>query len=167
MNWQDDPRIQQQLRERAVRNGILRTALIWTPLFVLAAGALLFFLFDVLTGGERGTWFLLVVLGLFTTLFGFQAVHALLDLRGEPRTTEDLVVRRWSRTDSFVMRSHYVRLAGKQILRGDVDLLDGVREGDRVLVRYYPHSAVILSCERLPAEPLDAAEAPSAEREQR
>lgn len=153
MNWQDDPEIQRQLRERAVRNGILRTAVVWTPLFVVAAGALLFFLFDVLTGGDRGTWFLLVVLGLFTTLFGFQSIHALLDLRGEPRSAEDLVVRRWSRTDSFVMKSHYIRLAGKQILRGDVDILDGVREGDRVAVRYYPHSAVVVSCERLPDEP--------------
>jgi hypothetical protein len=166
MSWQDDPEIQRQLRERAVRNGILRTALIWTPLFLLAAGALLFFLVDLLTGGDRGTWFLLVVLGLFTTLFGFQAIHALLDLRGEPKSIEDLVVRRWSRTDSFVMRSHYVRLASKQILRGDVDLLDGVREGDRVVVRYYPHSAIIVSCERIPEEPGAMVEQPPREREQ-
>jgi len=149
MNWQDDPEIQRQLRERSVRNGILRSAIIWTPLFLITAGALLFFLFDMLTGGERGTWFLLVVLALFTTLFGFQSIHALLDLRGEPRETQDVVVRRWSRTDSFVMRSHYIRLASKQILRGDLDLLDGVREGDRVNVRYYPHSAVITWVERI------------------
>ena len=149
MNWQDDPEIQRQLRERSVRNGILRSAIIWTPLFLITAGALLFFLFDMLTGGERGTWFLLVVLALFTTLFGFQSIHALLELRGEPRETQDVVVRRWSRTDSFVMRSHYIRLASKQILRGDLDLLDGVREGDRVNVRYYPHSAVITWVERI------------------
>ncbi len=157
MNWQDDAEIQRQLRERSVRNGILRSAIIWTPLFLITAGAFLFFLYDVLTGGERGTWFLLVVLGLFTTLFGFQSIHALLDLRGEPRETEDVVVRRWSRTDSFVMRSHYIRLASKQILRGDLDLLDGVREGDRVFVRYYPHSAVITWAERI-----EVAESPGA-----
>lgn len=163
MNWQDDPEIQQQLRERGVRNGILRTAIIWTPFFLVCLGALLYFLVDLLMGGHKGTWFLIVVLGLFTTLFGFQSIQALLDLRAQPREVEDLVTRRWTRTDSLVMKSHYVRLSSGQILRGDVVILAEVREGDRVAARFYPHSAVLLSCERivepLPAETEDAFEA--------
>ncbi|MGE5594550.1 MAG: hypothetical protein ACM3S1_00795 [Hyphomicrobiales bacterium] len=157
MNWQDDPEIQKRLRENAVRNGILRTAIIWTPLFLVALCALLFFAFDMITGGGRATWFLLVVLGLFTLLFGFQSIQALLDLRSEPRSLEDIIVRRWSRSDSLVMRSHYIRLGNGQILRGDLDLLGDVREDDVVRVRYYPHSAVLVSCERVRTEEEPAA----------
>ena len=51
-DWRNDSEIQQQLRERGVRNGILRTAVIWTPLFLVSAVALLYFLFDVLTGAD-------------------------------------------------------------------------------------------------------------------
>ncbi|MCC7364133.1 MAG: hypothetical protein IT303_07145 [Dehalococcoidia bacterium] len=151
-DWQDDPEIQQRLREGRVRNGILRTAIIWTPLFLVSAVALVYFLADILTGGNQGTWFLIVVLSIFTVLFGFQAIQAIMDLRSEPRHTEDIVTRRWSRSDSLVMRSHYIRLASKQILRGDLDLLMEVKEGDRVSVRFYPHSAILVSLDRL-AEP--------------
>lgn len=149
MNWQDDPELQQAQYEHGVRNGILRTAIIWTPLFLITGGALLYFLFDLLTGGDSGTWFLIVVLGIFTTLFGFQSIQALLDLRTSPRETEAVVTRRWSRSDSFVMKSHYIKLGSRQILRGDILLLDGVTEGDRVHVRYYPHSAVLVAVQRL------------------
>lgn len=154
IDWSDDPEIQRQLRERSVRSGILRTAIIWTPLLLLSAGALLYFAIDMLTGGGQATWFLLVVLGLFTTLFGFQSIQAILDLRARPRETEDIVTRRWSRSDSLVMRSHYIRLTGRTILRGDAYTLDGISEGDRVHVRYYPHSAVLVSAERV-VEPPD------------
>lgn len=156
--WQDDPEIQRKLRERAVRNGIIRTAVIWTPLFLVSAVAFVYFLFDVLTGGDNGTWFLIVVLAIFTTLFGFQSIQALLDLRTEPRALEEVVTRRWSRSDSLVMRSHYIRLANKQILRGDALMLAEIKEGDRVSVRFYPHSAVLLSVEKLLPPPKEADE---------
>lgn len=162
MNWQDDPEIQQQLRERGVRNGIVRTAVIWTPFFLLSLGTFLYFLVDLLTGGNKGTWFLIVVLGLFTTLFGFQSIQALLDLRSKPREVDDVVTRRWTRTDSLVMKSHYVRLGAGQILRGDPVTLAEIREGDRVVARFYPHSAVLVACERI-IEPLPETSTPSSE----
>jgi len=151
MNWQDDPELEQQRYEHGVRNGIIRTAILWTPLFVITAAAFVYFLIDMLTGGNNGTIFLLAVLALFGTLFGFQSIQSLLDLRSSPVQTESTVTRRWARTDSFVMRSHYIKLATKQILRGDVIVLDGIQEGDRVLARYYPHTAVLVSVEKLPA----------------
>jgi hypothetical protein len=60
------------------------------------------------------------------------------------------VTRRWARNDMLVMKTHYVRV-GAQILRADVDLLDGVKLGDEVEVRYHRHSAIVLFVERLPA----------------
>jgi hypothetical protein len=43
-------------------------------------------------------------------------------------------------------------LTSGQILRGDVVTLAGVKEGDRVRLTYYPHTAVIARLDRLPAE---------------
>jgi hypothetical protein len=154
MNWQDDPEIQQKLRERRVRNGILRSAIIWTPFFVVALAALLFFGFDQLTGGDRGSWFLVVVLLIFTVLFGSQSIQSLVDLIGQPRTARGEITRRWARNDMILMKTHYVRV-GKHILRGDIDILADVTTGDEVEVRFYAHSAVIVHVEKVdaPAQP--------------
>lgn len=157
MNWADDPEIQRVRRERAVRMGILRTALIWTPFFLVTGGAFLFFLYDQVLGEERGTWFLVIVLGGFATLFGFQSLQAVFDLFGQPRERRGVVTRRWARSDSFVFRTHYVRIGG-HILRGDRDLLMDVKAGDEVVVRYYPHSAVIVGLEKVPRASGDGSE---------
>lgn len=150
MNWQGDPEIQQKLRERAIRNSILRTALLWTPFFVVAVGALLFFVFDKITGGDSATWFLLVVLVILSVLFGSQAIQSILDLVSQPHSMKGEVTRRWARNDMLVMKTHYVRV-GTHILRGDVDLLADVKVGDDVDVRFYRHSAIIVGVERVPA----------------
>ena len=153
MSWDQDPEIAARLFEHRVRAGIIRSAIIWTPLFLVAAAALIFYLGDVLIGFDRGgTWFLIVVLAVLTLLFGFQAFQALLDLRAEPEEETGEVSRRWSRSDSLVMRSHYIRI-GDHILRGDLILLDGIKEGDDVRVRYYSHSAVIVHLEKLKPPP--------------
>ncbi len=149
MNWQDDPEIRRQTQEREVRGRVLRSALMWTPIFALAGGALLFFLVDQLVDGGRGSWFLVGVLTIFAFLFGFQSIQSLLDLWGHPRQREGLVTRRWARNDSFVIRTHYVRIDKNLLLRGDVHILDDIKEGDAVSVRYYPHSAVVVQIERI------------------
>ncbi len=152
-NWADDPLLADELRARRVRNGIVRSAVLWTPFFLALLAATLFFLFDRVTGGGHGgTWFLVVVLAIITGLFGFQSIQALQDLRTKPIDAVATVGRRWSRSDSLVMKSHYIRLTSGQILRGDVVTLAGVKEGDRVRLTYYPHTAVIARLDRLPAE---------------
>ena len=119
MNWQDDPEVRRKIQQGRVRGRIVRSLVIWGPLFLASLGALVFFTFDraVLGGDHGGTWFLVVVLAIFTLLFGFQAIQSFLDVRSEPRVATDFVTRRWSRNDSLVMRSHYVRL-GAMILPG-------------------------------------------------
>lgn len=160
MNWNDDPELARARRLAAARGKLLRTILIWGPLFLASAAGLLFWAFDraFLDGGHGGTWFLVVVLAILTTLFGFQAIQAVLDYLGEPHTESGLVTRRWTRSDSLVMRTHYIRL-GKTILHGDALILDGIREGDQVEATFYPHSAFLVWVEKL-APP--AATGPSA-----
>ena len=150
MNWQDDPQIRAEIKARGVRSRIVRSAVLWTPLFLISLGAALFYLFDTVLGSSHGgTWVLVIVLSVIATLFGFQSVQSLLDLRAAPLETTGLVTRRWARNDSLVLRSHYVRIDNR-ILRGDSDLLANIKEGDYVEASYYPHSAVIVWIERRP-----------------
>jgi len=145
MNWHDDPEIQKRMQREQVRGRLLRSILLWGPPFLLAAGALVFFTVDRFFLHEYGgTIFLLVVLLILTALFGFQAIQSLLDYIGEPVTDTGKVTRRWARSDSFVIKTHYIRV-GKNILRGDQIILDGIREGDYVEATFYPHSAVLIS----------------------
>ncbi len=138
---------------RHVRRGIIRTAIIWTPLFAICLGAWVYFLADQVFGLDRGgTWFLVVVLSIFAFLTGTQSIQALRDLREGPQELEGEVRRRWSHRESFVWPTTYIRI-GKKVLRGDGWLLQKVSAGDRVRLRYYPHSAVLIGVQRVQTEP--------------
>jgi hypothetical protein len=149
MNWSDDPEIQRQTYVSGARVRLLRSTVIWTPFFVASALGLIWVFIDraFLGGDHGGTWFLVIVLSIVTLLFGFQSMQSVLDFFGKPKVSSDFVTRRWSRHDSVVMKTHYVRM-GRMILRGDAFLLDGVREGDYVECTYYPHSAVLIWVEK-------------------
>ena len=149
-NWKDDPAIQEAMHRRGVRGRILRSALLWTPLFVLFLLLFVFYLWDTAlnSGDHGGSWALVVIIGVMTALFGFQSTQALMDLFGNPSSRTGMVTRRWSRSDSFIIKSHYIRL-GKQILRGDEFQFAGVKEGDYVDVTYYTHSAVVIWLEKV------------------
>lgn len=150
MNWQNDPEVLRLAQHSGVRSRLLRTVIIWSPFFLACLGGLLFFTFDrIFLGGDHGgTWFLVIVLAVMTALFGFQSIQSFLDWIGEPRVESGIVGRRWSRSDSFVIKAHYIRL-GKLILRGDELSLDGIREGDYVQATFYPHSAVLIWVDKL------------------
>ena len=150
--WKDDPDLQEEMHRRGVRSRIVRSAILWTPLAVIMGLLFLFYAWDTAfnSGDHGGGWVLVVIMGIMTGLFGFQAAQALLDLFGEPCTRTGLVTRRWSRSDSFVIKSHYIRL-GKQILRGDEFQLAGIKAGDYVDVTYYPYSAVVIWLDKAPA----------------
>jgi hypothetical protein len=158
-----DPLVQRAHQERRARNSLIRSAVIWLPLFAVSGGALLYFGFDKLTGGDSGTWFLLVVLSILSFLFGYQGIHALLDLIQGDTTTEGFVIRRWARTDSLVMRSHYIRLDSREIFRIDNLYHGEAKAGDYVRVRYYPRSAVVIELERVQVEELPEDKRPLAD----
>lgn len=149
MNWQDDPEIVRMSHHGSVRGRLLRSVLLWGPFFIASLAGLLFFTFDraFLGGDHGGTWFLVIVLLILTVLFGFQAIQSFLDYIGDPKVETGFVGRRWSRSDSLVIKAHYIRLE-KMILRGDQMILDGIREGDYVEATFYPHSAVLIWVEK-------------------
>lgn len=149
MDWQTDPYLRRIEMERTARNAVLRSAIIWTPFFVVALAALCWAVVDRLFIGDGSTWFLVVVLSVLTFLFGYQSIQAIRDLVGGSRTIEGEVKRKWSRTDSLVLRSHYIRLHTKQIIRIDDVFHGDVKVGHWVSVRYYPHSAMAIECESI------------------
>lgn len=151
MTWQDDPEIQKQTRLRSVRGKLLRSTIIWGPLFLLTLFGTLFYTVDILfLDREYGaTWVLVTILGILALLFGFQAIQSLLDFFDKPRVERGYVTRRWARSDSFVVRSHYMRLENK-ILRGDAYLLADIKEGHYVEATFYPHSAVLVWVDKVP-----------------
>jgi hypothetical protein len=150
--YNDDPDIQQAMIEHRVRRGLWMSALFWMPLFLISAGCLVYFGIDVFFDLDRGgTVFLLVVLTVLSILFGFQGFQAVLDLFGKPSVIEGFVTRRWSKSDSFVMRTHYIRLGKRNIFRIDKLLHGDMQEGDYVRIRHYRHSAVVLSVAKIEA----------------
>jgi len=159
MNWHDDPVLRDEIAEQIARSGIMRSAILWTPPFLLCLAGFLYFLADLVFGWGNGGIVLVIVIGGITFLFGFQAVQAIQDLRGQPAEIEEVVTRRWHKNDSIVLRTHYVRLGRGLILRGDKGLMERIEEGDRVAVRYYPNSAVLIGIKRLPDKEPEAAAA--------
>jgi hypothetical protein len=134
-----------QKREKSLRRGITQTAVIWTPIFAATAGAWVFFLWDRIQGPDYGsTWFLMVVLSIFLLVFGVQSTSALRDLFGQPREASGMVSRFWTKRDSFVFKSYYIRV-DRKILRGDRFVVGDVRAGDHVELRYFPHSGILIA----------------------
>lgn len=150
MNWYDDPELAAIRRVQQVRKGLIRSAIIWTPLFLAALAGGVFYAIDTATGSSYGgTWILVVILAIAAFLFGFQSIQAWLDLFGKPIDETGFVQRRWARRDSFVFQTQYIRM-DKRILRGDHLLLAEVKEGDYLRANFYPHSSVLVDVEKLP-----------------
>lgn len=143
----EDPLLSALEQEARARAAVVRQAVVWTPLFLAAAGAFVFFFIDEARGGDRGSWFLVGLLGVFTLLSGHMSIQALRDLSSGPVEQEGLVTRRWARTDAFIFRSHYVRVEPGIILRIDPRSHE-ISEGDYVSVRFYRGTGVAVIFER-------------------
>lgn len=158
MNWNNDADVQMALQESRVKRGLWINTFLWMPFFLAGLGLFIFFFLDVVLDLDRGgTVFLLFVLGILTVLFGFQGLQSVFDLFGKPKELSGWITRSWARSDSFVIKTHYIRIE-KHIFRVDKLLHGDVDAGDYVKVRYYPHSAVIIQIDKVP--PPEGEEAP-------
>ena len=142
----------------SARAEVLRTAILYTPLFVASLIGLVLMLV--------GVWdfaiVLLIILLILSFLFGYQSIQALRDLKAEPRTTRGPVSRIWSKMDLFVTRSYYIRV-GRNIFRVPFPVYFDLREEAKrmknagiedeyaieVQVVHYPHTGSVESVERL------------------
>lgn len=147
----------------SARSVLIRTAVIYTPLFLATLFAVLMMFF----GGWYGGPVLLVLALIALFLFGYQSVQSLRDLReGMTRSTRGPVTRIWSKRDMFVTRSYYINVE-RAIFRIPVESYWDLREEAKrmradgsdedywieVSVEHYPHSGNVVALERLGVVP--------------
>ena len=151
------------------RGALLRSAILFTPLFLASLLMTLAILAGVFDGG-----IILLVLGvILSLLFGYQAIQALRDLRANRLDlTQGPVTRIWSKMDLFVTRSYYINvnrnifripLQAYWDLREEAKRMraDGTDEDNRIEVRveHYPHTGNVTKVERLGVVPVSQPEA--------
>jgi hypothetical protein len=155
--------------ESPSRAGLWRTAIFYTPLFLLTLIACVLMLIGVFDGG-----IVLLIIGLIATfLFGYQSIQSLRDLRaGTTKITQGPVNRIWSKMDLFVTRSYYITV-DRNIFRIPIQAYwdlreeakrmraDGSDEDYRIEVRveHFPHTGNVVKVERLGVVPKAAVEA--------
>ncbi len=149
-----------EARIRRARRGLWRTALFWTPLFITVAGGGTYFFIRQATGDDGYGWVLPSLLVVFGSLFGYQGIQAIRDLRGGTAMVEGFITRRWRRFD-LGSRSYYLRIDGDKIIRTDRVQYDPVEQGNYVAVEYYPGSMIAVAVEK--REPPEGYEPPTDE----
>lgn len=152
--------------ERPSRAGLWRSAILYTPLFVLTLAALVLMLVGVIDDGPV----LLVIMLVLAFLFGYQSIQAIRDLRANRTViTQGPVNRIWSKMDLFVTRSYYITV-DRNIFRIPVQAYwdlreeakrmraDGSDEEYRIEVRveHFPHTGNVVKVERLGVVPRTA-----------
>lgn len=150
------------------RGALIRSALFYTPIFLLTLASLI----AMLTGALDGGPILIVIALVATLLFGYQSVQALRDLRvHQIVTTRGPVTRIWSKMDLFVTRSYYINvnrnifripLQSYWDLREEAKRMrtDGTDEDYRMEVRveHYPHTGNVISVDRVGVLPINQPE---------
>ena len=151
------------------RGALIRSAVFYTPLFLLTLASLVAMLGGLVDGGIV----LIVIAALATFLFGYQSIQALRDLRASRLVvTQGPVNRIWSKMDLFVTRSYYINVS-RNIFRIPIqsywDLreeakkmhADGTDDDYRIEVRveHYPHTGNVTKVERIGLVPIEQPEA--------
>lgn len=138
--------------ESTARGSVLRTALLYTPLFIASLAVMLL----MVVGVWQFAIVLFVIMGIVAFLFGYQSIQAMRDLRAEMRTTRGPVLRLWSKRDVFVSKSYYVAvnrsifripLPSYWDLREEVKRLRDAELDDEYRVEvellHYPHTGAV------------------------
>ncbi|PZC43090.1 MAG: hypothetical protein DK306_002156 [Chloroflexi bacterium] len=129
------------------RRQIIRSTLIWLPIFVLFASIAVFFLVRALTE-ESGAWIGFAIVGLIALLTMPLLIAALQDLRAAPIETEGQLARKWRKSDFLIAKAHYV-MVGKRVFRLDSHTwLQMPDVPARVHVLHYPHTNTLVDWRR-------------------
>jgi len=131
---------------RAARSSLRRTALVFTPLFLLSLAGIGIIIFNLAREGASGLIITLVLLLLAAFLTGHQSIQSLRDLRSSPTVSGGLVDRKWSRADLFILRSYYIYV-GRSVFKVTPLIYSELEEGDTVSVNHYPHTNTVIAVE--------------------
>lgn len=143
------------------RRSVIRSAMIWTPVFV-ASAAVSVQLAIVALDDSPGAWVSFAITALIALLSGVSAFGALRDLYAEPIETVGAIDRKWRKSDVLLFRGHYL-LIGKRVFRIPRDIYDAMPDvGSPIRVEHYPHTNALISWSRV-ERPAESRPAPSEE----
>ena len=128
---------------RRARRRLIRSALIWTPSFIIFAGMSSYFLVRALNNDSE-TWVAFVVTGLMGLLVSFTSISALRDLFARPIETEARIQRKWTGSDLLVFPVHHV-LVGKRVFRiPKLTYLEMPETGAVLRCLHYPYTNTLV-----------------------
>ncbi len=136
------------------RSKVVRSAAVWTPIFVVSTA--LSIAFAVLALDSPGAWISFAIAALIGVLSGVSALGALRDLYTEPVETQGLVERKWRKSDILVFRGHYI-LCRKRVFRVPREDYEEMPEaGGGIIIRHYPHTNALVAWSKTPEAPGEA-----------
>lgn len=128
----------------SARASLIRTALLYTPFFILLLAALGFVIRELALEPGAGSVAAVVIVGFLAFLTGYQSVQTLRDLVAQPVETQGVIHRKWRRNDLFVMRSHYL-LVNRHVFRVEPTDFMELEVDDTVSIIHYPHTDTVES----------------------
>jgi hypothetical protein len=131
---------------RAARASLVRTALLFTPLFLLSLAGMGVVIWELVSEGPSGLIITVLLLCLAAFLTGHQSIQSVRDLRSSPRISNGLVDRKWSRADLVILRSYYIYV-DRSVFKVTPLIYTELEEGDTVSVNHYPHTNTVISVE--------------------
>jgi len=145
---------------KRAKRGIVRSAIWLTPVFIVSTAAAVFLLSDSV-GGSASLWVAFALTALLALLSGVSALGAWRDLFAEPRDTEGVILRKWTKSELFVFRGHYI-MVGKRVLRVRKDTYRDMPDaGDRIYLNHYPHTNALVRWQHIDTPPPREATAPA------
>ena len=132
------------------RTALWRRALLLTPIAILATGLLLYAINN--PPGSLPSIVMAVILGIGALAVDIEAVAVLRDIRATPIATRGPVGRVWSKPRYLIVgRVHYM-LVGRALFEIGAPTADTLHSGAEVTVEHWPHSHLVISIARTPAE---------------
>ena len=130
------------------RRRLIRDAVIYTPVLLIAVVAWSASLAGVVDAGGGGGIFLLLLLTIVVLVAGFQSIQSLRDLRSSPVTSEGSVTRKWRRAEFLLFPAYYLYV-NRNIFKVPPLSYREVEQGDVVAVTHYPHTAMVVEVKRV------------------
>ncbi len=131
-----------------VRRHLVRDAVIYTPLAILALVAWVASLAAVISAGGGGGIFLLILITILVLLAGYQSIQSLRDLWSSPVTTEGPVRRKWRRHEFLLFPAYYFYV-GSHVFKVPQLAYEAFDQGDLISITHYPHTAAVIAVMRV------------------
>lgn len=128
------------------RTALVRSILLFSPFLAIAVAAFTVLFSEALDGRGTGSFVGSALMGFITLLLAYQVVQSIRDLLARPVEQEGLVERRWSRHEFILFRNTYI-FVERNVFRLSPEQEIHVDLGDRVRLRYYPHTATVEALE--------------------